>query len=78
MFNLFVEFFFEYLLVKNLEKRLLASKQIMKPMTKIDKIKIYLWLKLIRINRDNNTIYVINLFNKFSDIKYFQNFSLFF
>jgi hypothetical protein len=42
MFNLFIgELFLEYLLVKNLKKRL-ASKQIMKPITKIDKIKIYL------------------------------------
>ena len=76
MFNLFIGvLFFEYLLVNNFEKRLLASKQIVKPSNKIDRIKIYLWLKLIKINNDNSTIDVISLFNKFCDIKYFQNFS---
>ena len=76
MFDLFIGFFFwEYLLFNNLEKRLLASKQIIKPINKIDKIKIYRWLKLIKINSNNRTIDVISLFNKFCDIKYFQNFS---
>ena len=43
MFNLFLrEFFLEYLLVKNFEKRLLASKQIIKQMIKIDVIKTFL------------------------------------
>jgi hypothetical protein len=43
MFILFIgELFLEYLLVKNFEKRLLASKQTIKPMIKIDIIKIYL------------------------------------
>ena len=42
VFNLFIEeFFFEFLLVNNFEKRLFASMQIIKPMIKIDKIKIY-------------------------------------
>ena len=36
------EFFLRYLLVKNFEKRLLASKQIIKPMIKIDIIKTFL------------------------------------
>ena len=76
MFNLFIEeFFLEYLLVKNFEKRLLASKQIIKPMIKIDIIKTFLLLKLIKINKDNKKIDVIILFDKFCDIKYFQNFS---
>jgi hypothetical protein len=43
MFNLFIgELFLEYLLVKNFEKSLLASKQIIKPMIKIDIIKTIL------------------------------------
>jgi hypothetical protein len=43
MFNLFIgELCLECLLVKNFEKRLLASKQIVKPMIKIDIIKILL------------------------------------
>ena len=75
MFNLFIrEFFWEYLLVKSFEKRLLASKQIIKPMIKIDIIKTFLWLKLIKINNDNKKIDVIILFDKFCDIKYYQNF----
>ena len=75
MFNLFIgKFFLECLLVKNFEKRLLASKQIVKPMIKIDIIKILLWLKFIKINKDNKKIDVIILFNKFCDIKYYQNF----
>ena len=75
MFNLFMgELFFKYLLVKNFEKRLLASKQIIKPMIKIDIIKIILLIKLIKINKDNKKIDVIILFNKFCDIKYYQNF----
>ena len=41
-FNLFIEeFFFEFLLVNNFEKRLFASIQIIKQMIKIEKIKIY-------------------------------------
>ena len=76
MFNLFIsKFFFEILFVKIFEKMLLASKQIIKPMIKIDRIKIYLWIKLIKININNKKNDVINLFNKFCDIKYFQNFS---
>ena len=67
--------FFDNLLVKSFEKRLFASTQIIKPMIMIDRIKIYWWLKLIKINSDNRIIEVISLFNKFSDIKYFQNFS---
>jgi hypothetical protein len=43
MFNLFIrELFWEYLFVKNFEKRLLASKQIVKPIIKIDIIKTFL------------------------------------
>ena len=43
MFNLVIgKFFLEYSLVKNFEKRLFASKQIIKPMIKIDIIKILL------------------------------------
>ena len=75
MSNLFIrELFFKYLLFENFEKSLFASTQIIKPMIKIDIIKIYLWLKLIKINRVNKTIDVSNLFNKFCDIKYYQNF----
>jgi hypothetical protein len=43
MFILFIgELFLEYLLVKNFEKRLLASKQIIKPTIKIEIIKTLL------------------------------------
>ena len=42
MLNLLIgEFFFEYLLFENFEKSLLASKQIIKPNNKIDRMKIY-------------------------------------
>ena len=75
MLNLLIgEFFFEYLLFENFEKSLLASKQIIKPMIKIDKIKIYWWLKLIKIKSDNKIIDVIVLFNKWNkQITYLTN-----
>ena len=52
--------FFEAMLFNNFVKSLLASKQINKPNNKIDKIKIFWWLKIIKINNDNRIIDVNN------------------
>ena len=66
----------ECFLINIFEKRLFASKHIIIPRIKIDRIKTYWWLKLIKINKDNKIIDVINLFIKLCDIKYYQNFFL--
>ena len=56
--------YLEYFLFNMFEKRLLADKQIIIPRIKIDRIKTYRWLKLIKINIDNKIIDVIILFIK--------------
>ena len=75
IFTALQETFLTYLILSSFENKLLASKQIIIPNIKIDKIKTYLWLKLIKNKMHNSIIDVIVLFNKFCDIKYFQNFS---
>ena len=62
-------------MLNSFENKLLASIQIIIPTINIEKINIYGWLKLIKKNRDNKIIDVINLLNKFFDIKYYQSFS---
>ena len=48
IFNLLIwVVFFEYLLINNLEKSLLASKQIIKPINKIDKINDQTELEIV-------------------------------
>ena len=63
MLNRFdVDLFLEYFVINIFEKRLLASKHIIIPRIKIDKIKTYWWLKLIKINKDNKI-------NDYKDLK---------
>ena len=70
-----IEVFFEKLILNIFENKSLASTQIIIPIINIDNINIYSWLKLIKKNINNKIIEVINLFNKFCDIKYYQSFS---
>ena len=72
------EFFLRLFVDNNFENRLFASIQMIIPKVKIAIIKIFWWAKLMKNNKNNKIIDVINLFIKFCDIKSCQSFFWFF
>ena len=73
---LLIKFFLLELKFVNFKNILFDSKQIIKPVIKIDVMKIKSFVKITIINKVSKQTEVIILFIKFEDIKYYQNFFL--